>query len=106
MNDMAAAPTTDPSAWDDLIRRAKDDGSFTVTQAQVLEVVDIDVERLDQEIEAIRRLLDEQGIALDETVDAEALAAELEAQAAHDAAMHVNEVLADPLGGIDLAADD
>ena len=106
MNDMAAAPTTDPSAWDELIRRAKEDGSFTVTQAQVLEVVDIDVERLDQEIEAIRRLLQEQGIALDESIDADALAAEIEAQAAHDAAVHVNEVLADPLGGIDLAADD
>jgi RNA polymerase primary sigma factor len=106
MNDMAAAPTTDPSAWDDLIQRAKDDGSLTVTQAEVLEVVDIDVERLDQEIEAIHKLLGEHGITLDVEIDAAALAAELEAQAERDAVVHVNEVLADPLGGIDVAADD
>ena len=106
MNDIAAAPATDPSAWDELIQRAKDDGSLTVTQAEVLEVVDIDVERLDQEIESIRKLLGEHGITLDEEIDAEALAAELEAQAERDAVVHVNEVLADPLGGIDLAADE
>ena len=106
MNDMAAAPTTDSSAWDELIQRAKDDGSLRVTQAEVLEVVDIDVERLDQEIESIRKILGEHGITLDEEIDAEALAAELEAQAERDAIVHVNEVLADPLGGIDLASDD
>jgi RNA polymerase primary sigma factor len=106
MNDMAAAPTADPSAWDLLIQRAKDDGSLTVTQADVLEVVEIDLERLDEEIASIRKLLDEHGITLDESPDADAIAAELEAQAARDAAVHVNEVLADPLGGIDLAADE
>ncbi|WP_421122015.1 RNA polymerase sigma factor RpoD [Aquihabitans daechungensis] len=103
---MAAAPTADSSAWDLLIQRAKDDGSLTVTQAEVLEVVEIDIERLDQEIEAIRKLLDEHGITLDESPDADAIAAELEAQAERDAVVHVNEVLADPLGGIDLAADE
>jgi RNA polymerase primary sigma factor len=103
---MAAAPTSDSSAWDELIQRAKDDGSLTVTQAEVLEVVDIDVDRLDQEIESIRKILDEHGIKLDEEIDVEALAAELEAQAERDAIVHVNEVLADPLNGIDLAADD
>jgi RNA polymerase primary sigma factor len=106
MNDMAAAPTTDSSAWDLLIQRAKDDGSLVVTQAEVLEVVEIDIERLDQEIEAIRKLLGEHGITLDESPDADAIAAELEAQAERDAVVHVNEVLADPLGGIDLAADE
>ena len=106
MNDMAAAPTTDPSAWDELIQRAKDDGSLRVTQAEVLEVVDIDVDRLDQEIESIHKLLDEHGITLDVEIDAAALAAELEAQAERDAVVHVNEVLADPLGGIDIATDD
>jgi RNA polymerase primary sigma factor len=103
---MAAAPTTDSSAWDLLIQRAKDDGSLVVTQAEVLEVVEIDIERLDQEIEAIRKLLGEHGITLDESPDADAIAAELEAQAERDAVVHVNEVLADPLGGIDLAADE
>ncbi|MCU1370793.1 MAG: rpoD [Ilumatobacteraceae bacterium] len=106
MNDMAAAPTADSTAWDGLIQRAKDDGSLTVTQAEVLEIVDIDVERLDQEIESIRKILGEHGIELDEEIDVEALAAELEAQAERDAILHVDEVLADPLGGIDLAADD
>jgi RNA polymerase primary sigma factor len=106
MNDMAAAPTSDPSAWDELIQRAKDDGSLRVTQAQVFEVFELDVERLDQEVESIRRILDEHGISLDDEIDAEALAAELEAKAERDALVHVNEVLADPLGGIDIATDD
>ena len=103
MNDMAALPATDPTAWDQLVQRAKDDGSLTVSQAEVCEVIEIDVERFDEELEAIRKLLAEQGITLDEEVDVEA---ELEAQAERDAAVHVNEVLADPLGGIDLAAED
>ncbi|MGN6695047.1 MAG: sigma-70 family RNA polymerase sigma factor, partial [Aquihabitans sp.] len=106
MNDMAAAPTSDPSAWDELIQRAKEDGSLRVTQAEVLEVVDIDIDRLDQEIEAIHQLLGEHGITLDVEIDAATLAAELEAQAERDAVVHVNEVLADPLGGIDIATDD
>ena len=106
MNDMAALPSTDPSAWDELVQRAKDDGSLTVTQAEVCEVIEIDVERFDQELDAIRKLLADHGIRLDEEVDLEAVAAELEAQAERDAAVHVDEVLADPLGGIDLAADD
>ena len=105
MNDMAALPTHDPSAWDELIRQAKDDGSYTVTQAAVMEVLDVDVEHLDREIATIRALLDEHGVRLDE--EAEVLtAAELEAQSAEEAAAHVAEVLADPLGGIQLAADD
>src|SRR4051794_30858191 len=106
MNDMAAVPTTDPSAWDELVQRAKDDGSFTLTQAEVLEVVEIDIERFDQELVAIRTLLKDHGISLDEEGDVLDAAAELDAQAARDAAVHVDEVLADPLGGIDLAAED
>jgi RNA polymerase primary sigma factor len=106
MNEMAALPATDPSAWDELVQRAKDDGSLTVTQAEVCEVVEIDVERFDEELDAIRKLLGEHGITLDEEVDPAAAAAELEAQAERDAAVHVDEVLADPLGGIDLAAEE
>jgi len=106
MNDMAALPTTDATAWDELIQRAKDDGSHTVTQAQVCEVVEIDVEHFDRELDAIRALLKERGIRLDEEADLLNAAAELEAQAAKDAAVHVDEVLANPLGGIDLAADE
>ncbi|WP_426575065.1 RNA polymerase sigma factor RpoD [Aquihabitans sp. McL0605] len=103
---MAALPTTDPSAWDELVQRAKDDGSLTVTQAEVCEVVEIDVEHFDQELDVIRKLLAEHGITLDDEIDPAAVAAELEAQEARDAAVHVDEVLADPLGGIDLASDD
>ena len=106
MNDMAAASTADSSAWDLLIQRAKDGGSSTVTQADVFEVFELDVERFDEEIVAIRKRLGEHGITLDESVDEEAVAAELAAQAERDAVVHLNEVLADPLGGIDLAADD
>ena len=106
MNDMAAAPVTDASAWEELIARAKADGSNVVTQAQVCEVVELDTDRFDQELEAIRKLLAEQGIRLDDEVDEAALAAELEEQAERDAAAHVAEVLADPLRGIDLADDE
>ena len=106
MNDMAAVPTTDPTSWDELVQRAKDDGSLTVTQAEVLEVVEIDVERFDQELIAIRTLLGEHGITLDDEVEPIDPAIEIDAQAERDAAVHVDEVLADPLGGIDLAAED
>ena len=106
MNDMAAAPSTDPSAWDLLVQRAKDDGSLSVTTAEVFEVEEVDPERFAQDLESIRKRLGEQGITLDEGPDADEIAAELEAQAERDAVVHVNEVLADPLGGIDLAADE
>ena len=59
MNDMAAASTADSSAWDLLIQRAKDGGSSTVTQADVFEVFELDVERFDEEIVAIRKRLGE-----------------------------------------------
>ena len=104
MNEIAAASTNDPSVWADLIQRAKDDGSFTVTQAEVCEVVEIDVEHFDRELEAIRAALAEHGIALDEEHELdEDEAAE---EAARKAAAHVAEVLADPLGGIDVAEEE
>jgi RNA polymerase primary sigma factor len=99
---MAAPSTADPSAWDELIQRAKGDGSFTVTQAEVCEVVEIDLEHLDRDLAAIRQVLDENGIRLDEEEHLDT-PEELEAQAAAAAAAHVSEVLADPLSGIDLA---
>ena len=105
MNDMAALPTTDPSAWDDLIRRAKAAGTQTVTQAEVMEVLDVDLENLDREIATIRTLLGEHGLRLDEDADLRD-AADLEAQAAEEAAAHLAEVLADPLSGIELADDE
>ena len=105
MNDMAALPTTDPSAWDDLIRRAKAAGTQTVTQAEVMAVLDVDLENLDREIATIRTLLGEHGLRLDEDADLRD-AADLEAQAAEEAAAHLAEVLADPLSGIELADDE
>ena len=105
MNDMAALPTSDPSAWSGLIEQAKADGSFTVTQAQVLEVVDVDLDRFEVEVAAIRRALDEHGIRLDEEADLRE-AMDDEERAERDAAAHLAEVLADPLGGIDLAEED
>ena len=105
MNDMAAVPVTDTSAWEELIARAKADGNV-VTQAQVCEVVEIDTDRFDQELDAVRKALADLGIRLDDEVDEAALAAELAAQAEREAAAHVAEVLADPLGGIDLADDE
>jgi RNA polymerase primary sigma factor len=106
---MAALPTSDSAAWGELnrlIERAKSDGSMTLTQAEVMEVVEIDLDHLDREIAVLRRTLDEHGIHLDEEADVRDHAADLAALAAEEAAAHVDEVLADPLGGIDLAADD
>ena len=71
MNDMAAAPSTDPSAWDLLVQRAKDDGSLSVTTAEVFEVEEVDPERFAQDLESIRKRLGEQGITLDEGPDAD-----------------------------------
>jgi RNA polymerase primary sigma factor len=108
MKDIAALPSSDPSAWDELIARAKQDGTFTVTQAQVLEVVELDVEHLERELKTIRSMLDEHGIILDDEVDVTAMHAELDAELAaeREAAQHVAEVLADPLGGIAIASED
>ena len=105
MNEMAALSTTDATAWDELIRRAKADGSMTVTQAAVCEVVEIDPEHFDRELDAIRGVLADHGIHLDEEDPATAEDLEAEAAAA-DAARHVADVLADPLGGIDVAGTD
>ena len=41
MSDSVARPASDPTAGDELIQRAKDDGSLTITQAEVCEVVEI-----------------------------------------------------------------
>jgi RNA polymerase primary sigma factor len=106
MNDSAALPITDLGAWGALIQRAKADGSFTVTQAEVCEVLELDVDRFDAELAAVRDLLDKEGITLDEELD---VVDDLLAEQAHLerlSAEHVDEVLADPLGGIDVAADD
>ena len=109
MNEGAASPRpTDSSAWDELLARAKAQG--TVTQEEVCEVLDIDVERFDAELAWITSELDRLGIILrDEEDDFDPIAAaEAEAVAAALAAdgAHVASVLADPLGGIDLAADE
>ncbi|MFN8019792.1 MAG: RNA polymerase sigma factor RpoD [Acidimicrobiales bacterium] len=70
----------------------------------MLEVVEIDVEHFDRELDAIRTVLADHGITIDEEhVLDDDEAAEEEARRA---AAHVAEVLADPLGGIDVAAEE
>ncbi len=123
MNDVAPAPTLDPSAWQALLARGRSSG--TVTQEQVCEVLALDVERLDAELAWVRTELARNQIALDETpppleaVDrltgdevADAADGEpgegptAEELAVLDGIAHVEAVLADPLGGIDLAAEE
>jgi RNA polymerase primary sigma factor len=109
MSESSSRLTTDSSAWDALVQRAKDDGSLTVTQAEILEVIELDLDHLDHEITVLRKALAEHGITIDdedEKVDALDHAADIEALAGEDVTARVDEVLADPLGGIDLAADD
>jgi RNA polymerase primary sigma factor len=108
MNDSAALPIADLGAWGELIARAKADGSFTVTQAEVCEVLELDVDRFDAELAAVRTILEKEGIALDEEheIDDDLLghpSAGLDP--AQLSAAHVESVLADPLGGIDVADD-
>jgi RNA polymerase primary sigma factor len=112
MNEIAALSSTDPSAWARLIQKAKDDGSYTVTPAQVFEVVELDPENFDRELQTIRQDLERHGVELDDSVDLAAMEAELltdeevAAEVARQAAEHVAEVLADPLSGIAIADDD
>jgi RNA polymerase primary sigma factor len=108
MNEGAASPRLiDSSAWEQLLARAKVQG--TVTQEEVCDVLDIDVERFDADLAWITSELERLGITLKEddsfdpaaNAEAEALAAALAADETH-----VANVLANPLAGIDLAADE
>jgi len=56
----------DPSAWHELLQRGKARGS--VTQEEVLEVLDLDTDSLDTDLEWLRAELSRHGILLDETV--------------------------------------
>src|SRR4051812_31977716 len=106
MNEGATAPRPDSSAWDELVARAKVQG--TVTQEEVCDVLDLDVERFDADLAWIPSELERLKIVLreDDLFDPVA-AAEAEALAALAAdGAHVASVLADPLGGIDVAADE
>jgi RNA polymerase primary sigma factor len=108
MNDGATSPQLDPTAWEALLVRGRDQGR--VTQEEVCEVLDLDAERLDADLAWVRAELSRNDIELDETIPfveltgPEPLSAE--EQAALDSTAHVEAVLADPLGGIDLAREE
>ncbi len=131
MTDGAPSPSLDPTAWALLIARGRERGS--VTQEAVCEVLELDADRLDAELAWIRSELARNQIELDESLpgldgdgsmadetsgvdlvgeaadeaDEDDRADEIEAvDAAAEGAAHVEAVLADPLGGIDLAAEE
>ncbi|MBX3284845.1 MAG: RNA polymerase sigma factor RpoD [Actinobacteria bacterium] len=108
MNDGATSPQLDPTAWEALLVRGRDQG--TVTQEEVCEVLDLDAERLDADLEWVRAELSRHQIALDESVPLVELVGPdpltADEQAELDSTAHVEAVLADPLGGIDLARDE
>jgi RNA polymerase primary sigma factor len=119
MNDGATSASLDPAAWEKLLQRGRKQG--TVTQEEVCEVLTLDVDRFDADLAFLRAELSRHGIHLDESIPAvevtvpqtevtvsEAGAAKLtdDEQSTLDAAEHVDAVLADPLDGIDMAADD
>jgi RNA polymerase primary sigma factor len=101
MNEGAASPRLDPSAWEELLRRGTVQG--TVTQEEVCEVLDLDMDRFDADLAWVRGELVSRGIVLDETIPS---AEDVEAAEAAAAAADLTAMLADPLGGIDLAGDE
>jgi len=108
MNNEAISPQLDPTAWEALLVRGRDQG--TVTQEEVCEVLAFDAERLDADLDWVRAELKSHDIILDETVPfVELIGPEPiteDEQAELDSTAHVEAVLADPLGGIDMAGDD
>jgi RNA polymerase primary sigma factor len=111
MNDGAASPRLSSADWSDLLRRGREQG--TVTQEEVMEVLELDADRLDADLIWIRSELARNGITLDENVDlTDAVDAdEEEAEEPEEdpevlAARRADAVLADPLSGIDLAVED
>jgi RNA polymerase primary sigma factor len=121
MNDGAAISRRSPAAWSELLRRGREQG--TVTQEEVFEVLDLDADRLDADLDWIRTQLHNHGIVLDEAVDLSNLGddvadrgdaedpptepvAEEEIDPERLADQRASAVLADPLGGIDLAVQD
>jgi len=100
----AASPTLDPVAWDELIREGQRRGK--VTQEQVCEVLDLDVDRFDEELAWVRHELERRGIGLDEAVVTDPVTADPLSLGEVGDTARVAAVLADPLGGIDLAGDE
>ena len=106
MNNEAISPQLDPTAWEALLVRGRDQG--TVTQEEVCEVLAFDADRLDADLDWVRAELKSHDIILDESlvelIGPEPITADEQAEL--DSTAHVEAVLADPLGGIDLAGDD
>jgi RNA polymerase primary sigma factor len=146
MNPGAATPRFPSTVWSELVRRGRERG--TVTQEELFEVLDLQVDTLDADLAWIRGELSEQGITLDESVDLMSLseleatpgstgedaaappsdgegleassvadpddeldgepdyASEFDVDPEAEAHARASAVLADPLGGIDLATDE
>ena len=62
MNDGAISARPDGTAWQDLLRRGRASG--TVTQEEICEVLDLDVERLDADLAWIRTELATHGVTV------------------------------------------
>ncbi len=108
MHDEVTSPRLDPTAWEQLLARGRDQG--TVSQEEVCEVLALDIERFDADLDWLRAELSRHDIALDETVPVVELTRPAprtdEEQFEVDSAAHLAEVLADPTGGIDLAREE
>ncbi|MBX3313858.1 MAG: RNA polymerase sigma factor RpoD [Actinobacteria bacterium] len=106
MNDGASSPHIDPSAWQQLLDRGRLQGK--VTQEEVCDVLALGTDSFDADLGWLRAELTSHGIALDESlplVEVGAPVLTAEEQAEIDRATRVADVLADPLGGIDLEVD-
>ena len=116
MNQEAPSPPTGPADWNDsaawrnLLERGQHQG--TVTQEEVCEVLAIDVDNFDAQLDWIRRELTKKGVTLDESLpvievgDPAPFDRNAPDTTDEERAAHLEEVLAAPLAGIDLAADE
>jgi RNA polymerase primary sigma factor len=109
VNDNATSSRFDPTSWQRLLDRGRTQG--TVTQEEICDVLALSVETLDADLDWVRAELTRLGIRLDESAPLSDLDPEPEPVstispeqvAENERAARVAEVLADPLGGIDLA---
>ena len=96
MNEGAVTTAFDPTAWEELLRRGRTRGA--VTQEEVCDVLDLDLDRFDAELAWLRGELTRHGITLEEDDLTQP-------DPATEEDRRLDAVLADPLDGIDLATD-
>jgi len=95
VNEGATSPGFDSTDWEALLRRGRVQG--VLTQEEVCEVLDLDVERFDADLTWLRAELTREDIALDEDVAV--------LDPALQEGLRLDAVLADPLAGIDALPD-